>query len=111
MTPELFLKLLSDPTRLRSLLLLLQEGELCVCELTYALDESQPKVSRHLAALRDAEIVLDRRQGQWIYYRISPQLPDWAGAILQALPAADAHGADLAKLKNMPSRPGGRLCA
>ena len=115
MTPELFLKLLSDPTRLRSLLLLQQEGELCVCELTYALGEIQPKISRHLAALRDAGIVVDRREGQWIYYRISPGLPAWARAILQSLVKAahDAkpYAADLDKLRKMPRRPGSRICA
>jgi ArsR family transcriptional regulator len=115
MAPEMFLKLLSDPTRLRSLMLLLQEGELCVCELTYALDEIQPKISRHLAALRDAGIVIDRREGQWIYYRISPGLPAWSRDILQSLRKAahDAgpYTADLDKLRQMPRRPGSRICA
>ncbi len=45
--------LLSDQTRLRSVILLMREGELCVCELTHALDIIQPKVSRHLALIRD----------------------------------------------------------
>jgi len=54
-----FFQLLSDETRLRCLLLLQKEGELCVCELVYALDIIQPKISRHLAALRDAGIVTD----------------------------------------------------
>lgn len=115
MTPELLLKLLSDPTRLRSLMLLRQEGELCVCELTYALGEIQPKISRHLAALRDARIVTDRRAGQWIHYRINPKLPAWALDILDAV-LAGARGrapyaADLNKLRVMPRRPGNRLCA
>lgn len=114
-TPEIFLKLLSDATRLRSLLLLLAEGELCVCELTYALDDIQPKISRHLAALREAGIVLDQRRGQWIYYRINPDLPDWAKQMLDSL----ARGAreqkryadDLKKLRKMPRRPENRICA
>ncbi len=50
-TKSLF-QLLSDPTRLRCLLLMQVEGELCVCELTHALDLSQPKISRHLAGAR-----------------------------------------------------------
>jgi ArsR family transcriptional regulator len=111
MVPEIFLKLLSDPTRLRSLMLLQQEGELCVCELTYALGEIQPKISRHLAALRDAGVVLDRREGQWIYYRISPDLPAWALAILESLLNAAPYAADLDKLRQMPRRPGSRICA
>lgn len=115
MAPEMFLKLLSDPTRLRSLMLLQQEGELCVCELTYALDEIQPKISRHLAALRDGGIVIDRREGQWIYYRISPDLPAWSRNILQSLVMAahdaGSYAADLIRLRQMPRRPGSRICA
>ncbi len=69
MEADQFFKALSDLTRLRMLVLLNCEGELCVCELTHALDEIQPKISRHLAQLRELGVVLDRRQGQWIYYR------------------------------------------
>ena len=81
---ENFFPALADPTRLRCLLLLAAEGELCVCELTHALDESQPKISRHLALLRESGVVLDRRQGQWIYYRINPDLPGWVREVLIA---------------------------
>ena len=76
MNPIQFYKCLSDETRLRCLMLIENEGELCVCELTEALAESQPKVSRHLAQLRQCELLLDRKQGQWVYYRINPTLPD-----------------------------------
>ncbi|APZ41964.1 metalloregulator ArsR/SmtB family transcription factor [Acidihalobacter ferrooxydans] len=82
MTPETFFRALSDGTRLRCLMLLQREGELCVCELTQALDLSQPKISRHLAALREAGVVLDRRAGQWVHYRIHPELPGWAQKVL-----------------------------
>ena len=75
-------KILGDLTRLRVLVLLSREGELCVCELTCALGEIQPKISRHLALLREAGIVLDRRQGKWVYYRTNPKLPDWALVVL-----------------------------
>ena len=78
MDPLEFFKLLADETRLGAILLIAQEGELCVCELTTALAETQPKVSRHLAMLRKAQLVLDRRQGQWVFYRMNPALPDWA---------------------------------
>ncbi len=78
MEPLEFFKLLADETRLHSILLIEQEGELCVCELTTALNESQPKISRHLAMLRKSQLLLDRRQGQWVFYRINPDLPDWA---------------------------------
>jgi ArsR family transcriptional regulator len=115
LTPADLLKLLADSTRLRSLMLLLQEGELCVCELTYALDEIQPKISRHLASLRDTNVVSVRRAGQWIYYRVNPQLPGWAVAILQAALAGmhsdSQYQASVKKLNHMPDRPENRICA
>lgn len=83
MNPVQFYKCLSDETRLRCLLLVQQEEELCVCELTEALDEIQPKVSRHLAQLRKCELLVDRRQGQWIFYSINPALPEWAKSVLE----------------------------
>ncbi|MCX6572276.1 MAG: metalloregulator ArsR/SmtB family transcription factor [Candidatus Aminicenantes bacterium] len=62
-------KALSDPTRLRIFLLLL-EKDLCVCELTYVLDMSQSRVSHQLRLLRDADLVEDKREGRWIIYTI-----------------------------------------
>jgi ArsR family transcriptional regulator len=82
MTPLQFYKCLAEETRLKSVLLIFQEGELCVCELTTALQESQPKVSRHLAQLRECGLLSDRRQGQWVFYRINPTLPEWANKVL-----------------------------
>ncbi len=115
MSADQLFKILSDLTRLRVLLLLCREGELCVCELTHALDEIQPKISRHLALLREAGVVLDRRQGQWIYYRLSSKLPAWVQAVLSAtidgveqqIPFHD----DLRALAGMANRPGGACCA
>lgn len=75
-------KALADETRLKSLLLIQNKGELCVCDLMGALDLSQPKVSRHLAELRKHNIVLDERRGKWVHYRINPQLPDWVKQVL-----------------------------
>ena len=73
---------LAHDTRLRCLLLLLAHDELCVCELTHAIGAPQPHMSRHLAHLREAGLVTDRREGLWIYYRISPDLPDWMLEVL-----------------------------
>ncbi|HKJ00584.1 MAG TPA: metalloregulator ArsR/SmtB family transcription factor [bacterium] len=73
---------LADETRLRCLVLLAGQEELCVCELTHALKVSQPKMSRHLAMLREAGLVADRRQGLWVFYQLNPGLPDWARAVL-----------------------------
>jgi DNA-binding transcriptional ArsR family regulator len=55
-------RLLADTTRLRIVMLLQQAGELCVCELTHALDLSQPKISRHLAHLREGGLLLQAPQ-------------------------------------------------
>ncbi|WP_299592787.1 metalloregulator ArsR/SmtB family transcription factor [uncultured Microbulbifer sp.] len=82
MNPVAFYKCLADDTRLRSLLLIAREGELCVCELMEALKQSQPKISRHLAQLRQCELLSDRRQGQWVFYSLNPSLPDWASQVL-----------------------------
>lgn len=71
-------KCLSDDTRLKAILLIRLEQELCVCELTEALQLSQPKVSRHLAQLRGCGLLADRREGQWVYYRLNPDLAAWA---------------------------------
>ncbi|MBE8167692.1 MAG: metalloregulator ArsR/SmtB family transcription factor [Shewanella sp.] len=78
-------KALSDQTRLVCVLLIHQQQELCVCELMVALEESQPKVSRHLALLKKQKILLDRRQGQWVFYRLNPESPPWFSAMLDEL--------------------------
>lgn len=82
MNPVQFYKSLAEDTRLRCLLLIAREKELCVCELMEALQEIQPKISRHLAQLRECGVLIDRRQGQWIFYSLSPALPDWAREVL-----------------------------
>ncbi len=92
-TARLF-KALSDETRLR-ILALLCRGELCVCELMAVLELPQSTVSRHLAYLRNASLVLDRRQGVWMYYRLAPgedslhrELLDLLARRLEPLPEA-----------------------
>lgn len=90
-TPDLICKALSDSTRARIALLVAREKELCVCELTCALDEIQPKISRHLALLRESGVLADRRQGQWIYYRLHPDLPEWVIQMMQTMLAANTE--------------------
>lgn len=111
---EDFFSALSDATRLRCLLLLAGEGELCVCELAHALDESQPKISRHFAMLRELGIVNDRREGLWIHYRINPDLPAWARQILTTAVRANAtakpYAQDRRRLCGAPTRPPVRCC-
>ncbi|WP_233401817.1 metalloregulator ArsR/SmtB family transcription factor [Marinomonas ostreistagni] len=105
--PIQFYKCLADDTRLRSMMLIQLEGELCVCELMEAIDESQPKVSRHLAQLRSCGLLTDRRQGQWVFYSINEALPDWAKLVLQVTVADNLEtiAADLARLESMGDRP------
>ncbi|MBC3217716.1 transcriptional regulator [Serratia fonticola] len=76
-------KILSDETRLDIVLLLKQLGELCVCDLCTGLEKSQPKISRHLAMLREYGLLLDRKQGKWVHYRLSPHIPAWAALVVE----------------------------
>jgi ArsR family transcriptional regulator len=113
--PKVFFSALSNDVRLRCLMLLTAEEELCVCEFTHTLGLAQPAVSRHLALLREAGMVLDRREGLWIHYRLHPDLPQWAVDVLRATakgvsgqaPFADDHKV----LADMPNRPGAPRCA
>lgn len=113
--PVKFFAALSHELRLRALVLLRQQGELCVCELMHALGVSQPMISRHLAQLREAGVVQDRREGQWIYYQLHPQLPQWANdalaAAMQGVTGREPYSADQASLAAMPNRPGAPRCA
>jgi ArsR family transcriptional regulator len=115
MSPETFFRILSDQTRLRSLMLIQAEKEVCVCELTFALEESQPKISRHLALMRDAGIVTPRREGTWIHYRINPEMPSWVRTSLeqlyQQLGQIKPFPDDWNRLKKMTDRPGLLSCA
>ena len=63
-------KALSEETRLR-IVKLLENGELCVCDIVAALDMIQPKVSFHLAVLKEAGLIKDRKQGKWTHYSIA----------------------------------------
>lgn len=109
MNSEIFFRALADETRRRCLMMLVEHGELCVCELTSALGLSQPKVSHHLGALRKAGLVSDRKQGLWVYYRLHPSLPQWEMTVLQAslqgLTTVSPYCDDRAALEVMPNRP------
>lgn len=93
---------LADKTRLR-LLNMMRDGEICVGSFTDTLGESQPKISRHLAYLRNAGVVDARRDGKWIHYSIRwPDDPgsrglikaalDWVSGRVQSLPVSDNAG-------------------
>jgi ArsR family transcriptional regulator len=107
---------LSDPTRLR-IVLLLADRDLCVCELTYILNMSQSRVSHQLRLLRDADLVEDRRQGRWIIYgmpravkaSLAPVLRRYAGPGLagSASVVKDAGRLELCLRQNVRGRKGG----
>ncbi|WP_085297788.1 metalloregulator ArsR/SmtB family transcription factor [Cognaticolwellia mytili] len=83
MSPTEFYKNLADDIRLKSVLLIAKEGELCVCELMAALSEpSQPKISRHLAQLKKAGLLVTRKQKQWVFYALSSDTPSWSQQII-----------------------------
>ncbi|MFA5678062.1 MAG: metalloregulator ArsR/SmtB family transcription factor [Pseudomonas sp.] len=108
LSPTEVFKCLADDTRARIALLVTLEKELCVCELTAALDEAQPKISRHLALLRSCGLLQDRRNGQWVYYRLHPELPEWVMDILRTTLDNNAQwlSADVQRLWQMRDRPG-----
>ncbi|WP_020409787.1 metalloregulator ArsR/SmtB family transcription factor [Hahella ganghwensis] len=83
MKPTELFKALADDTRLKAVSLILINGELCVCDLVTALNLSQPKISRHLAQLKASGILLDRKQKQWVYYRLNPAIPAWFDQVLK----------------------------
>jgi len=109
-----FYSALSHPMRLRALVLLMQEGELCVCELTYALALAQPVISRHLAQLKQAGLLLSRRQGLWVYYRISDRLPEWISEVIQTtiigVSDTSPYQEDRQVLLKMSDRPNQTCC-
>lgn len=78
-------KAFSDRTRLRIMNLLRGRKELCVCDIIDVLGLQQAKVSRHLAYLRRAGLVDTRRDGQWVYYRLSRPAGNFHKKILECL--------------------------
>lgn len=105
--PVQFFKCLSDETRLYAMLLIFTEGELCVCELMEAMSSSQPKISRHLAQLRNCGLLDDVRRGQWVFYSIANTLPEWAKSVLSTTCKAQTESLTIyqKKLSSMQSRP------
>ena len=85
----------ADRTRLRILHLLLSERELCVYDLVDVTGASQPKISRHLACLRRCGLVTTRKDGLWVYYRISPEMPLPMSILVESLDRIFAVLSDL----------------
>ncbi len=99
---------LADRTRLR-LLNLMNGKEVCVCYFVEILQQSQPKISRHLAYLRRAGVVAARREGKWMHYRIVMPPDEGAAKILRqtltVLKHENAMRMDLARLKEACCQP------
>src|ERR1700710_803726 len=81
---DVMFRAFSDRTRLR-LLNMLRTGETCVCDLVEVLAVPQPKVSRHLAYLRKAGLVLARKEGLWMHYRLTGATSDFHRSLLNCL--------------------------
>jgi ArsR family transcriptional regulator len=83
--PFAILSALSEPTRLGAIQILADGQEHCVCQLMARLDASQSRMSRHMQTLKQAGLVVDRRDAQWVRYRLNPDLPRHARAVLDAV--------------------------
>jgi ArsR family transcriptional regulator len=94
-------KALSEETRLR-ILKLLEHGELCVCDIVASLDTIQPKISFHLAVLKEAGLIKDRKQGKWVHYKIDDSDMFRRFLLLSALEriSAEAVAEDRKRLKD-----------
>ncbi|MEJ2270683.1 MAG: metalloregulator ArsR/SmtB family transcription factor [Desulfobulbaceae bacterium] len=101
-TAQIF-KALGDETRLRIMALLVNDQELCVCDIMAALEMPQSTISRHLSYLRNAGLVDDRRQGIWMYYRINKegitQAADLFNLLVAMLFESDQAVGDLYRLE------------
>ena len=84
------LSALAEPTRLNAMRLLADGSEHCVCELMQKLGATQSRMSRHMQVLRQAGLVLDRRDAQWVRYRLNPDLPPSLARLVRAALAAGA---------------------
>ena len=78
-------KALSDKTRLR-ILALLKVEDLCVCELVEILQISQPAVSQHMRKLKNAKLVKERRNGQWVFYSLDGSIYPFFEKVLESIP-------------------------
>jgi ArsR family transcriptional regulator len=89
------LRICADQTRLRLLNLVTSEEEVCVNHLVEVLGASQPKVSRHLACLKRAGLVSDRRDGLWVYYRLAEPLDEDSGRLIEYLLSCFAGSSEM----------------
>lgn len=82
------LSAIAEPTRLAAVRLIWDGREHCVCELMRQLGATQSRMSRHMAVLKQAGLVVDRRDAQWVRYRRNPDLPETSATIVDAVLAS-----------------------
>lgn len=82
------LSALAEPTRLDALRILADGSEHCVCELMEKLGASQSRMSRHMGVLKTNGLVVDRRDAQWVRFRINPDLPPHVKTLIDSVLAA-----------------------
>ena len=107
-------KAIGDPTRLR-ILKLLEPGELCVCQVTAVLELAPATVSKHLSLMRQAGLVVQRKTGRWVYYRLADRsVNPYAQAMLTLVRGVlgydDTITADRRKLDKVKETPIETLC-
>jgi ArsR family transcriptional regulator len=95
-------KAMADKTRL-NILALLRHEELCVCELVEILQMTQPSISQHLRKLKQAKLVKERRNSQWIFYSIDGEIYPFIKENLEALP-------DMSDKIEQLKQSGGKVC-
>ena len=79
------LSALAEPTRLAAVRMLADGDEHCVCELMQVLGATQSRMSRHMQTLKQAGIVVDRREAQWVRYRLNPDLSPRIASVVTAV--------------------------
>ena len=111
---EIVSKSIADPSRVR-IVKLLEQGELCVCQITAVLALSAATISKHLSILKNAGLLQQRRDGKWVYYRLAGrELNPYAKpslALISLIPSDDPTLADdLGRLKRVNAVPLQELC-
>ncbi|WP_424768942.1 ArsR/SmtB family transcription factor [Paenibacillus sp. sgz302251] len=79
-------KLLSDKTRL-TILAMLRERELCVCDIVGLLETTQPNVSQHLRKLKNGGLINETKRRQWVYYSLNLEDKPYLNGVLEQLPS------------------------
>jgi len=93
--PRAILSALAEPTRIAAVRILSDGSEHCVCQLMQRLGATQSRMSRHMQVLRAAGLVSDRRDAQWVRYRLDPAMPPATRAILDAVLSASESEIDI----------------